>query len=245
MKNNILIISDNEFLIEAFRELKSVKYLSAKNFIFDYRFSFSNVDLIEKYSGFEWISSLEIKKNVAQLSERYGLIISLHCKQLFPVELINKVRCINVHPGFNPHNRGWFPQVFSIINKKPCGVTIHEIDEELDHGSVIVREMVPVFSWDTSFSLYERLLQKELELLDKYIEDIVVSRYVAVPVEEGNVNYKKDFRNLCEIDLNESGTWGDHIDRLRALSHNGYRNAYFFDEKGKRVYINIQLTPAE
>ena len=50
----------------------------------------------------------------------YKVGISAHCKQIFPAKLVENVRCYNIHPGYNPYNRGWFPQVFSIINKKKC-----------------------------------------------------------------------------------------------------------------------------
>ncbi len=72
--------------------------------------------------------------------DKYILFISLHCKQIFPQRLTDNYRCINIHPGYNPYNRGWFPQVFSILNKNTAGVTIHEIDQELDHGPIIYQE---------------------------------------------------------------------------------------------------------
>ena len=43
-----------------------------------------------------------------------------------------------------------FQQVFSILNKLPVGVTIHEMDEQLDHGIIIVQKEINIFSWETS-----------------------------------------------------------------------------------------------
>ncbi len=104
------------------------------------------------------IEVIDVKKDTARIAANFDLVISIHCLQLFPKNLVNSVRCINIHPGYNPINRGWYPQVFSIINNLPIGATIHEMDEELDHGPIIARKMVQKFDWDTSLTLYDRVL---------------------------------------------------------------------------------------
>jgi methionyl-tRNA formyltransferase len=157
------------------------------------------------------------------------------------------VKCINIHPGFNPINRGWYPQVFSIINKLPVGATIHEIDEKLDHGNIIAREFVNKESYDTSESLYNKIVDKEIELLELNIENIISGNFkVTVPEEEGNLNLKKDFNKLLELDLEEQISVGDLINRLRALTHGDFNNAYFIDPStGKKIFIRINLKPED
>ena len=150
--------------------------------------------------------------------------------------------CINVHPGLNPHNRGWFPQVFSILNGLPAGVTIHKMDAELDHGPILWQEEIPLYAHDTSQDIYIRILRKEIEMLEAHLGDLLAGNYTLTPMEgEGNINYKADFDALCPIDLNEPATYGAVIDRLRALTHEPYQNAYFVDADGKKVYVGITL----
>ena len=72
-----------------------------------------------------------------------------------------------------------FPQVFSILNKKPEGVTIHEMDRELDHGSIIFQEELPIYSYDTSQDVYQRIQDKEIEMLREHLEEIVNKKYIA------------------------------------------------------------------
>ena len=155
----------------------------------------------------------------------YYLFIVNNCSQK---KLLDKVKCINIHPGYNPFNRGWFSQVFSILNGKPLGVTIHEIDEKIDHGPIIDQETVPVYVWDTSLTAYNRVIDKEIELIKKNLERIIQGAYEAKPmIAEGNVNLKKDFDSLCELDLKEETTVGYLIDRLRALTHGEYKKLLF------------------
>ena len=188
------------------------------------------------------VKKIDVKKEWQSLLE-YDLIFSLHCKQLFPKELVLQKKCINIHPGLNPYNRGWYPQVFSIINKLPIGATLHEIDKELDHGPVIAQKEIEVNGWDTSLNIYNRVLETELELLDLYLQKIIDNNYTSTILPmEGNVNLKKDFDKLCEIDLTEQATYEEVIDRLRALSHGDLKNAFFYDTKtGKKIFVNIHL----
>ena len=231
---NICIFTDNAYIYEGFCAL--LPRFPEHNF--DFFYSPQN----RAFSPRENFRPLRLKEQTPDFYDRYDLFLSLHSKQLFPDELVENHLCINVHPGLNPHNRGWFPQVFSILNGLPIGVTIHKMDRELDHGPILWQEELPIYPQDTSKDVYDRILAKELELLDQHLEDILTGKYTLTPMaEEGNINYKADFDALCPIDLNEPATYGAVIDRLRALTHAPYQNAYFVDADGKKVYVGITL----
>lgn len=139
-----------------------------------------------------------------------------------------------------------FPQVFSILNKKPVGATIHEIDRELDHGPIIFQEEIPRYSYDTSQDVYQRIQYKEIEMIREHLEEIVNREYTARKMEsEGNINYKEDFDRLCKINLNKEGTFGEFIDLLRATTFAKYDNTYFVDEEGNKVFVSINLKKSE
>ncbi|ALU14410.1 hypothetical protein ACH52_1630 [Eubacterium limosum] len=234
----ILVITDNA------RVLKEKKNLDK---IFDqygkvaYCYSDNNLELKKLLKKEDAFFSIDLK-NLPSFIFDFDLIISWHCKQLFPKTLIQSVRCINIHPGYNPYNRGWFPQVFSILNKKPCGVTIHEIDEHLDHGKIIAQKEVSQEKYYTSKSFYDRIIETEFQLFRECADKILTGNYQPFfSHDEGNLNLKSDFDQLLKIDLNEVGTFESFIDRLRALTFEGYDNAYFFDGKGKKIYVELKL----
>lgn len=239
----ILLISDNIELLDRFRKIVEGKrsFVSENDITIDYSFSSWNKALKEKFAGESWISPLNVKKEPRKIAAAYDLVISLHCKQIFPDELVENVRCVNIHPGLNPYNRGWFPQVFSIINGLPSGATIHEIDTRLDHGPVICQKEVPVRSWDTSITAYNRILDAEMELLEDHFEAILTGEYETFSTEEGNLNLKADFDKLCELDLDDEDTMRNHLNKLRALTHGDYANAFFRDENGKKIYVKVSL----
>lgn len=240
--NKILILTDNEELLRRFRNLlKGNESIESNNVTFDFMYSYTNKAFVKKFNGLEWLAPLKVKEKVEWLIEKYNLIISLHCKQLFPAELVNQVRCINVHPGLNPFNRGWYPQVFSILNSLPCGATIHEMDEHLDHGPIICQKEVKIEPWDTSLSAYNKIIDAEMELLTKYLPNIINNDYSPFIKDGGDLNLKNDFDKLCHLDLNEIDTWQNHINRLRALTHGDYSNAYFIDGAGNKIYIKVEM----
>ena len=233
MYRNVLVVTDNQIQYDRFIEiLKEEKYQP-------YQFTFCRSYSKRKSMN---IPPISVKRAYKAIAAQYDLVISLHCKQIFPLELINLVKCINIHPGYNPINRGWYPQVFAIINHLDIGATIHEIDEKLDHGKIIARRKSFITTWDTSIDVYNRILDLEIDLVNENLLDILESKYSAQSMEnKGNLFLKKDFSELCELDKNEQVTVGAFIDRLRALTHGKYKNAYFFDKDGNKIFISVNL----
>lgn len=162
----------------------------------------------------------------------YDIWFSLHSNQIFPDILINNILCINLHPGYNPYNKGIYPQSFSIINKLPVGATLHIIDSNIDSGPIIDQIKIKIEQFDTSLSLYK-----------KNIKNILNHNFkTKQPAITGNYNSKKDFRALCKINLNKILSMQEAIDYFRALSHKPYNNAYFIDKNGNKIYISLQFS---
>ena len=233
----ISVITDNKRLFRAFKEIVAEKHADSQ---FSFFCSPKNTDLLSEFST--EMAAIDLKSCDDSFFDTFDLFISAHCKQIFPDELVDNHRCINIHPGFNPYNRGWFPQVFSIINGLPAGVTIHEMDRLLDHGFIIYQKCVEIFSYDTSETVYKRILDTEIELLREHLSDLIDGNYKSVKAErEGNINYMSDFRKLCELDMDSIGSLRDHINLLRATTYDGYKNAYFMDN-GEKIYVSINLS---
>lgn len=236
----VLIISDNQIICKDFKEIiqtiETTKFDFSTSPFSDHR-EFQQV-LNQQVFAFD----LREEDNVNHIISTYDLVISVHCKQLFPKKMVKGVKCINIHPGYNPINRGWYPQVFAIVHDLPLGATIHEIDEQLDHGKIIDREFIAVESYDVSSDVYQKILKKEVELIKRNIHKILDNTYTTIePESEGNLFLKKDFNALMKIDLDEKVTFRQAINRLRGLTHGNFNNAYFIDDKGNKVYVRIHL----
>lgn len=71
-------------------------------------------------------------------------------------------RILNIHPSLLPS----FPGVDAVDQAlehgaKVTGVTVHFVDEKVDHGPIIAQEPVPILPGDTGETLHARIQQQE------------------------------------------------------------------------------------
>jgi phosphoribosylglycinamide formyltransferase-1 len=71
-------------------------------------------------------------------------------------------RILNIHPSLLPAFPGLEAQEQAFAyGVKVSGCTVHFVDEELDHGAIIVQRTVPVLDSDDEHALAERILEQE------------------------------------------------------------------------------------
>jgi phosphoribosylglycinamide formyltransferase-1 len=71
-------------------------------------------------------------------------------------------RILNIHPSLLPAFPGLEAQEQAFAyGVKVSGCTVHFVDEELDHGAIIVQRTVPVWDSDDERSLAARILEQE------------------------------------------------------------------------------------
>ena len=237
---NLLVISDNQELCLFLKGELENKFENLIKVDFKYTSLNQNpksmIDI-----GAEKIN-FKSEDDTNTLVLEYDLVFSLHSKQIFPNFLVDNVCCINFHPGLNPYNRGWYPQVFSIINGLPIGATIHLMDSKIDHGDIIAQKEVDIEVSDTSLEVYRKIIEAEKKLIQENIFDIVQGTFNTMyPEHEGNLNGIKDYKALCELSLESTATFREHLNILRATTHGNFKNAYFFGDNGKKYFLRIVI----
>jgi phosphoribosylglycinamide formyltransferase 1 len=71
-------------------------------------------------------------------------------------------RILNIHPSLLPSFPGLEAQEQAFAyGVKVSGCTVHFVDEELDHGAIIVQKTVPVLDRDDEHTLAVRILEQE------------------------------------------------------------------------------------
>jgi phosphoribosylglycinamide formyltransferase 1 len=71
-------------------------------------------------------------------------------------------RILNIHPSLLPAFPGLEAQEQAFAyGVKVSGCTVHFVDEELDHGAIIVQKTVPVLDADDEHALAARILEQE------------------------------------------------------------------------------------
>lgn len=116
----------------------------------------------------------ELKKRNVELVclAGYMRLLSSDFVRAFP----NKI--INIHPSLLPNFRGLEAQKQAIdAGAKISGCTVHFVDEELDHGEIILQKEVEVKSDDTAETLSARILGHEHALYVEAVKKIVSENY--------------------------------------------------------------------
>jgi phosphoribosylglycinamide formyltransferase 1 len=71
-------------------------------------------------------------------------------------------RILNIHPSLLPAFPGLDAQEQALLHGvKYSGCTVHLVDEELDHGPIVLQAVVPVLDDDTLETLSTRILAEE------------------------------------------------------------------------------------
>jgi phosphoribosylglycinamide formyltransferase-1 len=86
----------------------------------------------------------------------YMRLLSPWFVQQFPRKILN------IHPSLLPAFPGLEAQEQAFAyGVKVSGCTVHFVDEELDHGAIIVQKAVPVLDTDDEHALAQRILEQE------------------------------------------------------------------------------------
>ena len=150
--------------------------------------------------------------------------------------------CINLHPALLPYNRGRFPNIWSIVDKTPAGVTLHYIDQGIDTGDVIAQKEVAVEVTDTGASLYRRLEVQGLELFKISWPSIRAGTSSRSPQAAGLGSYHRarDVEQIDEIDLQKTYRAEDLLNVIRARTFPPHPGAYFV-HAGRKIYLRLEL----
>lgn len=150
--------------------------------------------------------------------------------------------CVNLHPSMLPYNRGANTNVWAIVDRTPAGATLHLLDPGVDTGPILAQREVPVLPTDTGASLYHRQEEACLELLRASWPRLLRGELQPKPQAPGSGTYHRlrDTEKIDRLELDETYTARDLVDRIRARTFPPFKGCYF-DQDGRRVYLRLTL----
>lgn len=89
----------------------------------------------------------------------FDLAISYTYRYILNQDIINSLNdnVVNIHNSLLPFNRGADPNLWSIVERTPRGVSLHYVDTELDKGYIIAQSIVNDTDKETLASSYDNL----------------------------------------------------------------------------------------
>ena len=94
--------------------------------------------------------------------------------RILPKSVIDCFRMgiVNLHPGLLPENRGLDNIKWAVYLNLPQYVTAHYINEKVDSGNLICKEVVDVALDDTWFDMNNKVYAKQVEMLGAVLSHV-------------------------------------------------------------------------
>ena len=111
-----------------------------------------------KFNEFESVNKNKVCKFINR--NKFDLIVSYNCNQIFSEKTLKKIECdiVNFHPGLLPKYKGLFPNFYSLKNReKYIGITFHKINKKIDSGKILKKLKIRIEKKDTIFKLYKKI----------------------------------------------------------------------------------------
>jgi methionyl-tRNA formyltransferase len=99
-------------------------------------------------------------------------------------------RVVNLHISLLPYNRGADPNLWSVLDDTPSGVTIHYIDPGVDTGDLIAQREVPLADDDTFATSYARLQDTMVTLFQEHWASIAAGACARRPQPPGGTVHR-------------------------------------------------------
>ena len=163
----------------------------------------------------------------------YYWLINAWCSTIFKGDFLSKfTKRLNLHPSYYPWGRGSDSASWSILEQSKYGVSLIEMEEEIDAGGLYSRAEIEYDLTTKAAHLNDSAKHKLVELFAESWPAIFAERVVAQEVDKaiGSYHVKKDKMALTTIDHNEKTTFMELLRIAAALD--------FLPKTGAKIVVN-------
>lgn len=164
---------------------------------------------------------------LAEMSE-CDVFISILYDKLLEKEYIDSHRCYNFHPGILPYYRGSGVYSWVLINgESETGVTLHEIDYNIDSGPIIEVRKTLIGEYDTAETLFTRCMDILFSMFVHNLAAIICKTYKTSANEGGKLYLREHLDKVKDISK-----------LIRGLTFGSKETAYWVDSEGNKRNIH-------
>ena len=152
------------------------------------------------------------------LSEGFDLAVSYTYRYIIKKDVIDALNnnIVNLHNSFLPFNRGVTPNIWSIVDGTPRGVTLHYIDADLDKGYIIAQRLVGLKANDTLKTSYDNLNLNAIEMFKEAFKNYNFwSEMKKKPEGKGTYHSHADTKRLLDLIDSFDMKVSDFIERVK------------------------------
>jgi len=161
----------------------------------------------------------ELLETLSKLKADFFIVVAYG--EILTEEMLEmpKYGAINLHGSLLPNYRGASPIQESLINgDKETGITVMEMDEDLDQGPIYMMRRITIEENDNAQTLGPKLSAVGAEILPFALQDIVDGVLSPIPQDHSKANYcKKISKEDGEIDF-KNHTAEEILNKIRAYT---------------------------
>ncbi|NCQ55970.1 MAG: hypothetical protein GW748_07215 [Alphaproteobacteria bacterium] len=127
--------------------------------------------------------------------KHFDWLLNLWGGYIFKKDILSIVKnSLNIHPSYLPYGRGRDPVVWAIRDSSPAGVTLHEINEEIDAGSIWHQEKISYQFPIKGEALYQNVINACIQTFKEQWPNIRELKYNKKPQKplKSQIRKRKD-----------------------------------------------------
>ena len=170
-------------------------------------------------------------------SKKADFLVVVAYGKLIPIKILDspKYMAVNVHASLLPRWRGAAPIQRAVLNGDiKTGVTIMKMIQELDAGPIIFMRSFDIKKYDTSGTIYQKIIDHGKTLLIEALNKIVGNDYKLQYQNVKDVTYASKIKKI-ESKIN----WSEDAKNIffKTKAFNPYAGAWKFLDSKKRIKI--------
>ncbi len=173
----------------------------------------------------------------------YNLMIVASYGKIIPQEVISipKYKILNIHPSLLPKYRGASPLQAQILNnEQDVGVSIMQVDIEMDHGPIISQKKIAIKNWPIGFIELQNTLAKEgAKIISEILPDWIKGKIKTQEQNHSEASFtKKVEKKDGLVDIVNGDQFKNY---LKILAYEEWPRAFFeVEKKGIKTRVIIK-----
>ena len=131
-----------------------------------------------------------------------------------------------------PGYRGSGAYSWVLLNREEeTGITVHEIDYNIDSGPIIDTRTTLIYPKDTAGTLFDRCMKLLYSAFCDNFYDILYGSYATYPNHGGKIYLRKQLKEAKDI-----------TNIVKAFTFPDKENCYYYNKENEKIYIQWETS---
>lgn len=189
------------------------------------------------------VHDIQTKEDLVKLVQNsdFDLAVVIAFGMIFPKEILEDEKFINIHFSLLPKYRGASPVQSAILSgEKISGITIQRMVEKLDAGDILWQEERCLGEMTTS-ATFDSFAERTAEIMPAFWDDYFSGKITPIPQDESQVSFCTKFKKADGEVFPVKETAEEMYRKYRAFDL--FPGIFLNTDKGNIKLTKVSLTP--